>query len=240
MAQTLIIIPTYNEVENISLVLEGIFASLPTVHVLFVDDSSPDGTSAEIEKVQTIYPGQVFLEVRQEKKGLGKAYVHGFQWALARDYAYIFEMDADLSHPAKALPKMMAVLDQGKDVVVGSRYLSGVNVVNWPIIRILLSLMASIYVRLITGLPVKDPTAGFVGYRSTALAKLDLNSLSFVGYAFQIEMKFKLWKRGSTIKEIPIVFTNREKGISKMNSSIIWEAIYGVIYLKFESIYKRK
>ncbi len=142
--------------------------------------------------------------------------------------------------PAMALPKMTAVLDQGEDVVVGSRYLSGVNVVNWPIIRILLSLMASIYVRLITGLPVKDPTAGFVGYRSTALAKLDLNSLSFVGYAFQIEMKFKLWKKGSTIKEIPIVFTNREKGISKMNSSIIWEAIYGVICLTFESIYKRK
>ncbi len=240
MSQTLIIIPTYNEVDNISPLLKEIFSVLPDVHVLFVDDSSPDGTADKIAAFQASYPSQIFLEVRKEKEGLGKAYVHGFQWALARDYQYIFEMDADLSHPANSLPQMIEALEKGTDVIVGSRYLSGVNVVNWPIMRILLSMGASIYVRLITGLPVKDATAGFVGYRASALSKLELNTLSFVGYAFQIEMKFKLWKKGCSLKEIPIVFVNREKGVSKMNSSIIWEAIYGVIYLKFESIYKRR
>ena len=240
MSQTLLIVPTYNEVDNISPLLKEIFSVLPNVHVLFVDDSSPDGTAAKIETFKVSYPQQIFLEVRKQKQGLGKAYVHGFQWAIARGYHNIFEMDADLSHPATALPQMIVALESGTDVIVGSRYLSGVNVVNWPILRILLSMGASIYVRLITGLPVKDATAGFVGYKVTALSKLDLNALSFVGYAFQIEMKFKLWKKGCSLKEIPIVFVNREKGVSKMNSSIIWEAIYGVIYLKFESIYKRK
>ena len=240
MSQTLIIIPTYNEVDNISPLLKEIFSVLPDVHVLFVDDSSPDGTADKIAAFQASYPSQIFLEVRREKEGLGKAYVHGFQWALARAYQNIFEMDADLSHPAKSLPQMIEALENEVDVIVGSRYLSGVNVVNWPIMRILLSMGASIYVRLITGLPVKDATAGFVGYKASALSKLELNALSFVGYAFQIEMKFKLWKKGCSLKEIPIVFVNREKGVSKMNSSIIWEAIYGVIYLKFESIYKRK
>ena len=240
MSQTLIIIPTYNEVDNISPLLKEIFSVLPDVHILFVDDSSPDGTADKIAAFQASYPSQIFLEVRKEKEGLGKAYVHGFQWALARAYQNIFEMDADLSHPAKSLPQMIEALENEVDVIVGSRYLSGVNVVNWPIMRILLSMGASIYVRLITGLPVKDATAGFVGYKASALSKLELNALSFVGYAFQIEMKFKLWKKGCSLKEIPIVFVNREKGASKMNSSIIWEAIYGVIYLKFESIYKRK
>ena len=240
MSQTLIIIPTYNEVDNISPLLKEIFSVLPDVHILFVDDSSPDGTADKIAAFQASYPSQIFLEVRKEKEGLGKAYVHGFQWALARAYQNIFEMDADLSHPAKSLPQMIDALENEVDVIVGSRYLSGVNVVNWPIMRILLSMGASIYVRLITGLPVKDATAGFVGYRASALLTLDLDALSFVGYAFQIEMKFKLWKKGCSLKEIPIVFVNREKGVSKMNSSIIWEAIYGVIYLKFESIYKRK
>ena len=240
MSQTLIIIPTYNEVDNISPLLKEIFSVLPDVHVLFVDDSSPDGTADKIAAFQASYPSQIFLEVRKEKEGLGKAYVHGFQWALACDYQYVFEMDADLSHPARSLPQMIEALENEVDVIVGSRYLSGVNVVNWPIMRILLSMGASIYVRLITGLPVKDATAGFVGYKASALSKLELNALSFVGYAFQIEMKFKLWKKGCSIKEIPIVFVNREKGVSKMNSSIIWEAIYGVIYLKFESIYKRR
>ena len=240
MSQTLIIIPTYNEVDNISPLLKEIFSVLPDVHILFVDDSSPDGTADKIATFQVIYPMQIFLEVRQEKEGLGKAYVHGFEWALARNYENIFEMDADLSHPAIALPEMIAALEKGTDVVVGSRYLFGVNVVNWPILRILLSMGASFYVRLITGLPIKDATAGFVGYKATALSKLDLSALSFVGYAFQIEMKFKLWKKDCSLKEISIVFVNREKGVSKMNSSIIWEAIYGVIYLKFESIYKRR
>ncbi len=240
MSQTLLIIPTYNEIDNISPLLKEIFRVLPNVHVLFVDDSSPDGTAAKIESFQSIYPTQVFLENRKEKEGLGKAYIHGFKWALARAYQNIFEMDADLSHPAKSLPEMIAALTQGEDVVIGSRYLAGVNVVNWPIMRILLSMGASIYVRLITGMPVKDATAGFVGYKASALAMLDFDSLSFVGYAFQIEMKFKLWKKGCSLREIPIVFINREKGVSKMNSSIIWEAVFGVIYLKFESIYKRK
>ncbi|MGB2245327.1 MAG: polyprenol monophosphomannose synthase [Flavobacteriaceae bacterium] len=239
MRDTLLIIPTYNERPNISLLIKEIFSVLPDIHLLFVDDSSPDGTAELIRTFHLEKPEQIHLEIRPKKEGLGKAYIHGFQWALSRDYKFIFEMDADLSHPASALPRMIQTLKSETDVVIGSRYLEGVNVVNWPIMRIILSMGASIYVRLITGIPVKDPTAGFVGYTSESLASLDLEHLSFVGYAFQIEMKFKLWKKGFVLKELPIVFTNREKGNSKMNSSIIWEAIYGVIYLKFESIFRK-
>ena len=239
MKATLIIIPTFNEKENISPLIDAIFSVEPKLHLLFVDDSSPDGTAEEVMRFQQKFPEQIHLLSRAEKEGLGKAYIHGFQWGLARDYDYLFEMDADLSHPAAALPKMISKLEEGKDVVVGSRYLGGVNVVNWPLSRIALSMGASIYVRLITGLAIKDPTAGFVGYRASALRKLVLAEIAFVGYAFQIEMKFKLWKKGCTLEEVPIVFVNRERGVSKMNGSIIWEAIFGVIYLKFISIFKR-
>ena len=239
MQDYLLIIPTYNERENVSPLVDKILSICPEIHILFVDDSSPDGTAEEIKALQNEHPNHLFLEVRAQKEGLGKAYQHGFEWALSKKYQYIFEMDADLSHPPSALPKMISLLSDQCDVVIGSRYLKGIQVVNWPLSRIILSLGASYYVRLITGLPIKDSTAGFVGYRREALASLNLSHLHFLGYAFQIEMKFKLWKKGFRLKEIPIVFTNREKGSSKMNSSIIWEAIYGVIYLKFMSIFKR-
>ena len=239
MERTLIIIPTYNEKENISLVIQSIFSVVHTVDLLFVDDSSPDGTADEIAKFQTECQDKIYLLSRAKKEGLGKAYIDGFKWGLARNYDFLFEMDADLSHPATALPEMINKLKKETDVVVGSRYLAGVNVVNWPLSRIALSMGASIYVRLITGMSIKDPTAGFVGYRATALQQLALEEIAFVGYAFQIEMKFKLWKKGCDIQELPIVFVNREKGVSKMNGSIIWEAIFGVIYLKFVSIFKR-
>ena len=239
MEVTLIIIPTFNERDNISPLVDSIFLNFPQGNILFVDDSSPDGTALEINLLQKKYPDKIHLLTRDKKEGLGKAYIDGFQWGLDRGFTYIFQMDADLSHPASSIPFMLETLRKDKDVVVGSRYLSGVNVVNWPLTRIALSLGASFYVRLITGLPVKDPTAGFVGYRASALRKLKLKSINFVGYAFQIEMKFKLWKKGSAIAEIPIVFVNRERGISKMNGSIIWEAVVGVIYLKFISIFSR-
>lgn len=237
MLKSLLIIPTYNERENIPVLVAAIREKCPETHLLFVDDCSPDGTAQVIQELQKKYPEQLYLEVRPQKNGLGKAYKHGFEWALARDYKYIFEMDADLSHPPSALPQMLAMLRNESDVVIGSRYLQGVHVVNWPLSRIILSIGASYYVRLVTGMPIKDPTAGFVGYTRETLLSLDMSQLHFVGYAFQIEMKFKLWKKGFRLNEIPIVFTNREKGTSKMNSSIIWEAIYGVIYLKFKSIF---
>ncbi len=239
MQQTLIIIPTYNEKENISPLISAIFTVLPEVHLLFVDDSSPDKTAEEISVFMKKYPKQIFLSSRPKKEGLGKAYLHGFQWALARAYSEIFEMDADLSHPADALPALLHSLRSGKDVVVGSRYVKGIQVVDWPTSRILLSRGAAVYVKALTGLPVKDPTAGFVGYSRKALMALDFDQISFVGYAFQIEMKFRLWKKNFLIEEIPIVFTNRAKGVSKMNGSIIWEAVFGVIYLKFISILNR-
>lgn len=238
MRKTLIIVPTYNESENIMELIQEIFFHVPEAEILFVDDSSPDGTADLIQSFQKKFPDQIHLEVRSKKEGLGRAYVHGFGWALARDYNYIFEMDADLSHPASKLPTMIELLAT-YDVVIGSRYLKGVNVVNWPLMRMILSVGASLYVRLITGLRIKDTTAGFVGYTKEALRVLDLNKITFVGYAFQIEMKFKLWKKGFSMIETPIVFVNREKGNSKMNGSIIWEAIYGVIYLKLASVFKR-
>lgn len=238
MRNTLIIVPTYNESENIMELIQEIFFHVPEAEILFVDDSSPDGTADLIQSFQKKFPDQIHLEVRSKKEGLGRAYVHGFGWALARDYNYIFEMDADLSHPASKLPTMIELLAT-YDVVIGSRYLKGVNVVNWPLMRMILSVGASLYVRLITGLRIKDTTAGFVGYTKEALSVLDLSKITFVGYAFQIEMKFKLWKKGFSMIETPIVFVNREKGNSKMNGSIIWEAIYGVIYLKLASVFKR-
>ena len=237
MDNSLLIVPTYNERENVPVLVKAIRKVCPEIHLLFVDDSSPDGTAEVIKNLQKEDAHSLFLEVRPQKDGLGNAYKHGFSWALARDYQYIFEMDADLSHPPSAIPKMLECLKKECDVVIGSRYLQGVQVINWPLSRIVLSIGASYYVRLLTGLPVNDPTAGFVGYTRKALASLDLSHLHFVGYAFQIEMKFKLWKKGFRLIEIPIIFTNREKGTSKMNGSIIWEAIYGVIYLKFKSIF---
>ena len=239
MKKALVIIPTYNEVENVKLVLEKTF-SLMRFDVLIVDDSSPDGTAAAVNQLMPKYPKKLFLEIRNHKEGLGKAYIHGFKWALKNKYEYIFEMDADLSHDPNALIPMLELLESDVDFIVGSRYVDGINVVNWPLSRILLSYFASIYVRLITFMPIKDPTAGYVGYRRNVLEELNLDEIQFVGYAFQIEMKYKAWRKRFSFKEYPIVFTDRKKGISKMNGNIIWEALYGVLDLRIKDFFKKQ
>ena len=239
MKKALVIIPTYNEVENVKLVLEKTF-SLKRFDVLIVDDSSPDGTAAAVNQLMPKYPKKLFLEVRKDKEGLGKAYINGFKWALKNNYEYIFEMDADLSHDPNALIPMLELLESDVDFIVGSRYVDGINVVNWPLSRILLSYFASIYVRLITFMPIKDPTAGYVGYRRNVLEELNLDEIQFVGYAFQIEMKYKAWRKRFSFKEYPIVFTDRKKGISKMNGNIIWEALYGVLDLRIKDFFKKQ
>ncbi len=233
MENTLIIIPTYNEIENIESIIEAVFSSGLPSDVLVVDDQSPDGTADQVLKMMKKFPKRLFLESRVDKKGLGTAYVHGFHWALRRKYSYIFEMDADFSHNPKELSSMMALLKNQADLVVGSRYIKGVNVVNWPLGRILLSYFASFYVRLITGMPIKDATAGFVGYKRQVLEAINLDQIKFVGYAFQIELKYKAWLKNFKLIEHPIIFTNRVKGKSKMNGSIIWEALFGVLFLRF-------
>ena len=233
MENTLIIIPTYNEIENIESFIEAVFLSGLTSDVLVVDDQSPDGTADQVLKMIKKFPKRLFLESRTDKKGLGTAYVHGFKWALRRKYSYVFEMDADFSHNPKELISMMTLLKNQADLVVGSRYIKGVNVVNWPLGRILLSYFASLYVRLITGMPIKDATAGFVGYKRQVLEAIDLYQIKFVGYAFQIELKYKAWLKKFKLIEHPIIFTNRVKGKSKMNGSIIWEALFGVLFLRF-------
>ena len=239
MKKALVIIPTYNEVENVKLVLKKTF-SLKRFDVLIVDDSSPDGTAVAVNELLPKYPQKLFLEVRKDKEGLGKAYIHGFKWALKNNYEYIFEMDADLSHDPNALIPMLELLESDVDFIVGSRYVDGINVVNWPLSRILLSYFASIYVRLITFMPIKDPTAGYVGYQRNVLEELNLDEIQFVGYAFQIEMKYKAWRKRFSFKEYPIVFTDRKKGISKMNGNIIWEALYGVLDLRIKDFFKKQ
>jgi dolichol-phosphate mannosyltransferase len=238
MDKALVIIPTYNEAENIQKVITTTLAE-DDFHVLVVDDSSPDGTAELVLKMMKTLPHRLFIEKRTKKEGLGKAYLHGFEWAIEKQYPYVFEMDADFSHDPKELPTMLSYLKSGFDMVVGSRYIKGINVVNWPLSRILLSYLASLYVRLITNMPVKDPTAGFVGYKREVLEQLDLKKIMFVGYAFQIEMKFKVWKRGFKLIEHPIIFTNRVLGASKMNGKIIWEALPAVILLRINSIFNR-
>ena len=233
MENTLIIIPTYNEIENIESIIEAVFLSGLPSDVLVVDDQSPDGTADQVLKMMKKFPKRLFIESRADKKGLGTAYVHGFHWALRRKYSYIFEMDADFSHNPKELSSMIALLKNQADLVVGSRYINGVNVVNWPLGRILLSYFASFYVRLITGMPIKDATAGFVGYKRQVLDAIDLDQIKFVGYAFQIELKYKAWLKNFKLIEHPIIFTNRVKGKSKMNGSIICEALFGVLFLRF-------
>ncbi|MGB1113168.1 MAG: polyprenol monophosphomannose synthase [Flavobacteriaceae bacterium] len=232
MEKTLIIIPTYNEIENIESIIEAVFSTPVAEAILVVDDESPDGTGQKVLSLMERFPKRLFLESRSNRTGLGSAYVHGFQWALRRNYAYIFEMDADFSHNPKEIQPILALLEKEADLVVGSRYIKGVNVVNWPLSRILLSYFASLYVRLITGMPIKDATAGFVGYRSEVLKAIEIDQVKFVGYAFQIELKYKAWLKKFKLIEHPIVFTNRVKGKSKMNGSIIWEALYGVLFLR--------
>ncbi len=238
MADSLVIIPTYNEKENIEDILRYVFDISPDFDILVVDDNSPDGTAEIVEKMKNEFPSRLNLLNREKKEGLGKAYLAGFDWALKRDYAYIFEMDADFSHPPKNLITMRKILHANEaDLVIGSRYLKGqIGVANWDLKRILLSYFASLYVRVITRIPVRDTTAGFVGYKREVLEKIGLDKIEFVGYAFQIEMKFKAWKKGYRIQEIPIVFVDRQKGKSKMHGSIISEAAMGVIKMKWKSL----
>jgi dolichol-phosphate mannosyltransferase len=236
MEKALVIIPTYNEVENIKIVVEKGLKD-KTFDILVVDDSSPDGTADLVLELIKTYTDRLFLLQRPLKEGLGKAYIQGFKWALEKQYDFIFEMDADLSHDPKELSNMLTYLNSDYDLVIGSRYVQGINVVNWPLSRILLSYFASLYVRWITIMPIRDPTAGFVGYTRAVLEQLDFNKIQFVGYAFQIEMKFKIWKKGYKYKEHPIIFTNRVRGVSKMNGRIIWEALSSVLILRIKSLF---
>lgn len=229
----LVIIPTYNERENISAILKAVFELPGDFHVLIVDDGSPDQTAQLVLSLMHTYPGRLFLEERKGKLGLGTAYIHGFRWALEKGYDYIFEMDADFSHNPTDLPRLYeACASGGAAVAVGSRYVKGGGVVNWPLLRILLSRGASLYTRLLTQMPVKDPTAGFVCYTARVLKEMNLSAIRFVGYAFQIEMKYAAWKLGFTIQEVPITFQDRTLGTSKMNKGIIKEGVIGVLRLK--------
>jgi dolichol-phosphate mannosyltransferase len=238
--KSLVIIPTYNEKENIAEIIQFVFNLKDDFDILVVDDNSPDGTANIVDELQKKFTDKLFLLNRKNKEVLGKAYIAGFKWALQNNYDYIFEMDADFSHPPKDLTKLRKILINNEaEVSVGSRYIKGkINVINWDLKRILLSYFASIYVRIITGIPVKDTTAGFVGYKKEVLQNFDFDKIEFVGYAFQIEMKYKAWKKGFRIKEIPIVFTDRTKGKSKMHGGIISEAVWGVIKMRFKKIKK--
>ena len=241
MQDAIVIIPTYNEVENIEAIIKAVFNLKKEFHILVVDDNSPDGTAKKVQRLQEHYQDKLFLSVRKEKSGLGTAYIHGFYWALEKEYNYIFEMDADFSHNPKDLEKLYKACHlDGADIAIGSRYVKGVNVVNWPLGRIILSYGASFYVRFITGMRIKDATAGFVCYKRKVLETLDLEDIKFVGYAFQIEMKFKAYLKRFKIVEIPVIFVDRIKGESKLSSSIISEAIFGVIAMKIKSIFNKK
>lgn len=235
-SDSIVIIPTYNERENIENIIRAVFGLEKFFHVLVIEDGSPDGTAGIVKGLQQEFPERLFIIERKGKLGLGTAYIAGFKWSLEHKYEYIFEMDADFSHNPNDLPRLYkACAEQGGDVSIGSRYVSGVNVVNWPMGRVLMSYFASKYVRFITGVPVHDTTAGFVCYRREVLETIDLENIRFKGYAFQIEMKFTAYKCGFKIIEVPVIFINRELGTSKMNSSIFGEAVFGVIKLKVNS-----
>ena len=236
LSDSIVIIPTYNERENIENIIRAVFGLDKVFHILVIEDGSPDGTASIVKTLQQEFPERLFMIERKGKLGLGTAYIAGFKWALEHAYEYIFEMDADFSHNPNDLPRLYAACaKEGGDVSVGSRYVSGVNVVNWPMGRVLMSYFASKYVRFITGIPVHDTTAGVVCYRRQVLETIDLDHVRFKGYAFQIEMKFTAYKCGFKIIEVPVIFINRELGTSKMNSSIFGEAIFGVIKLKINS-----
>ena len=240
MADALVIIPTYNEIENISNIIDAVISQPETFDVLIIDDGSPDGTASVVREKMKQYDGRVFLEERKGKLGLGTAYIHGFKWAKRHGYEYVIEMDADFSHNPNDLPKLYkACKEEGADLSIGSRYISGVNVVNWPMGRVLMSYFASKYVRIITGLPIHDTTAGFKCYRRQVLETIELAKIRFKGYAFQIEMKFTAYQCGFKIAEVPVIFVNRELGTSKMNSSIFGEAFFGVMQLKWNSWFRK-
>ena len=237
MVDAIVIIPTYNEIENIEAIIRAVMAQKKAFHILVVDDNSPDLTALKVKELQKDFEGQLFLLQREGKTGLGTAYIDGFKWCIEKKYDYIFEMDADFSHNPNDLERLYnACHIKGADLSIGSRYIGGVNVVNWPLGRILLSYGASIYVRLITGMKIKDTTAGFVCYKRHVLESIDLDTIKFVGYAFQIEMKFKAHLKKIKIVEIPIIFTDRIKGKSKMSGHIISEAIFGVLNMKIKSL----
>ena len=239
-SDSIVIIPTYNERENIENIVKAVLGLEKDFHVLIIDDGSPDGTADIVRQVQVSFPERLFLLERAGKQGLGTAYIAGFKWALENGYSYIFEMDADFSHNPNDLPRLYkACHDDGADVSIGSRYVSGVNVVNWPMGRVLMSYFASKYVRIVTGMPVCDTTAGFKCYRREVLETIGLDKIRFKGYAFQIEMKFTAWKYGFKIVEVPVIFVNRELGTSKMNTGIFGEAFFGVLQLKWSSLFKK-
>lgn len=239
MTKRIVVIPTYNEKENIGLMLTHVMSLTPTIDVLVVDDNSPDGTGELVTAQSALFPNRIHLLSRPKKEGLGRAYVAGFKWCLERSYDHIAEMDADFSHNPDDLPRLFKALDEGADLAIGSRYKTGVNVVNWDIKRVIMSYYASRYVKFITGLPVHDATAGFVAYKAATLTKINLNSIKFKGYAFQIEMKYNAWKKGCKVEEVPIIFTDRRRGVSKMSMGIFKEAFLGVIELRLRSLFKK-
>ena len=239
-SDSIVIIPTYNEKENIEKIIRTIFALEKVFHILVIEDGSPDGTADIVRRLQGEFPDRLYMVERSGKQGLGTAYICGFKWGLDHGYDYIFEMDADFSHNPDDLPRLYAACaDEGYDLAIGSRYVSGVNVVNWPMGRVLMSYYASRYVQFITGIPIRDTTAGFKCYRRRVLETIDLDKIRFKGYAFQIEMKHTTWKSGFRIKEVPVIFVNRELGTSKMNSSIFGEAVFGVLRLRWDGWFKK-
>ena len=240
MSDSVVIIPTYNEIENIESIIRSVLSQHKSFHVLIIDDNSPDKTADKVIVLQKEFPNQLFLEKREKKSGLGTAYVHGFKWALNKKYDYIFEMDADFSHNPIDLERLYEACHHGgADVSVGSRYVTGVNVVNWPLNRVLMSYFASYYVKKITGMKVHDATAGFICYKSSFLESINLDKIKFIGYAFQIEMKYRAFANNFQIIEVPIIFTDRTKGQSKMSNAIIKEAVFGVISLRIRKLFNR-
>ncbi|MEC4049970.1 polyprenol monophosphomannose synthase [Flavobacterium sp. SUN046] len=235
-----VIIPTYNEIENIESIIRAVFSLHKPFHILIVDDNSPDKTADKVRELQKEFSDCLFLEQRAKKAGLGTAYVHGFKWALNHNYEYIFEMDADFSHNPTDLEKLYAACHfDTADISIGSRYVTGVNVVNWPLSRVLLSYFASVYVRMITGMKIMDATAGFICYRRQVLESINLDNIKFIGYAFQIEMKYRVFAKNFNIQEVPVIFTDRTKGQSKMSGAIIKEAVFGVLSLRIKKFFNR-
>ncbi|MBZ9629952.1 polyprenol monophosphomannose synthase [Salegentibacter sp. LM13S] len=240
MVKGIVIVPTFNEIENIEKLIRNVFSQDKKFHILVVDDNSPDGTATRVRTLQAEFHDSLFLEERVGKLGLGTAYIHGFKWALQRDYEYVFEMDADFSHNPNDLVRLYNTCKRNNaDVAIGSRYITGVNVINWPMSRVLLSWLASKYVRFITGMDIHDTTAGFVCYKRKVLEIIGLDNIQFAGYAFQIEMKFKAYLLKFKLEEVPVIFTDRTRGTSKMSGSIISEAIFGVIIMKIKSLFKQ-
>ncbi len=240
MSDSLIIIPTYNEKENIEKIIRKIFSLEKAFHILIVDDGSPDGTGSIVKGLQTEFANQLHIQERTGKLGLGTAYIHGFKWALERSYQFIFEMDADFSHDPNDLIRLYnANAIEGGELAIGSRYVSGVNIVNWPMTRLLMSFFASKYVKFITGMPIHDSTAGFKCYKRQVLETINFEKIQFVGYAFQIEMKFKAWKYGFNVVEVPVIFTDRTEGTSKMSGGIFMEAVVGVLQMKLKSYFRK-